>query len=78
MVRVQHLDQATLQHGLHRGRDLRLVPPLPATPGAQEDAVRDARILAEVTAQLAAEQLALGSGKWRRSAFGSMAHGGAF
>jgi hypothetical protein len=31
-----------------------------------------------VTAQLAAEQLALGSGKWRRSAFGSMAHGGAF
>ena len=65
-----HLDEAPLQHGLHRGRDLRLVPSLPAAPGAQEDAVRDPRVLAEVAAQLAAEQLALGGGERGGRAFG--------
>ena len=68
------LDETALQHGLHRGRDLRLVPSLPATPGAQENAVRDLRVLAEVAAQLAAEQLALGGGERGGRAFGAMAH----
>ena len=58
-----HLDQAALQHGLHRGRDLRLVASLAAAPGAQEDAVRYQRVLAEVTAQLAPQQVALGRGE---------------
>jgi hypothetical protein len=57
-----HLDEAALQHGLHRGRDLRLVPPLATTPGAQENTIRDGRVLAEVTAQLAPKQIALGCG----------------
>ena len=67
-----YLSKAAVQHGLHRGRDLRLVPSLPATPGAQEDAVRDPRVLAEVAAQLATEQNALSGGK-RDLTFGSIA-----
>jgi hypothetical protein len=69
-----HLDEAALQHGLHRGRDLRLVPPLATTPGAQENTIRDGRVLAEVTAQLAPKQIALGCGVRGRRTFGSTAH----
>jgi hypothetical protein len=42
--------KAALQHGLHGGRDFWLTPPFSTTPGAQEDAVRDRRVLAEMTA----------------------------
>jgi hypothetical protein len=57
------LDQAALQHTVHRRWDLRFSLPLTAAPGAQEDAVRDTRILAEVGAELAADQIAFARGE---------------
>src|SRR3954463_6858674 len=69
-----YLQHAALQHGLHRGWDLRLIPLFPTAPGAQEDAVRNGRVLAEVTAQLAAEQFPLGRGERDDGTFGSAAH----
>ena len=72
--RESQLEQAALQHGLHGGRDFRLVSPLAAAPGAQEDAVRYQRVLAEVTAQLAPQQVALGCGERDSGTIGSAAH----
>src|SRR5690348_8800592 len=53
-----NLDQSPVEHRLNRGRDLGVTLPLAAPPGAQENAIGDARILAEVAAKLAAEQVA--------------------
>ena len=64
---------ARVQHGLHGGRDLRLVAALAAAPGTQEDAVHDGRVLAEVTAELAPQQVALGRGE-RGGRIGLAAH----
>jgi hypothetical protein len=73
-VRDPHFDQAALQHGLHRRRDLRLTLPFPAAPSAQEDAVSDRRVFAEVTAQLATEQLALRCGEGARGGLQGAGH----
>jgi hypothetical protein len=45
---VADLDQPPIHHGAHRRRDFRLVLLQAAAPGAQENTVRQARILAEV------------------------------
>ena len=57
------LDQPAIEQALDRRRDLRLVLVRASAPGAQEDAVRDARVLAEVAAELAPDQLALAQGE---------------
>jgi hypothetical protein len=53
------LDQAALQYASHCGWQLRLARLRSRTPSAQQEAVRRARVLAEVLAQLAADQVPL-------------------
>jgi hypothetical protein len=57
------LDQPAVEQALDSERDLRLAPVRAGVPGAQEDAVRNRRVLAEVAAELAADQLALAGGE---------------
>ena len=52
----------------------RLVAALAAAPGTQEDAVRHKRVLAEMPAQFATQQVALGRGERGGGAVGSAAH----
>jgi hypothetical protein len=70
-------DQPAVEQALDSERDLRLAPVWAGVPGAQEDAVREARVLAEVAAELAADQLAL-AGRRRRRACPSYARRGVF
>jgi hypothetical protein len=59
------LDQTARDHAGDSGRDLRLALALPGAPGAQDDAVGQARVFAEVLAHFVADQLPLSRGKGR-------------
>src|SRR5215213_682232 len=64
--------QPTVEHALDRLWDLRLALLWPAPPGAQEQAVRQVRLLTEARHQLEADQVALLLGE---RGFGSAGHG---
>jgi hypothetical protein len=54
------LEQPAIKHPSHGFRDLRLAPLRPAAPRAQEQSVRQLRLLAETWHQLEADEISLG------------------